>query len=81
MSTHQDSKQEFEQPPAGLNKNLTPNAPPIRYHNEIMSFSVLLIKIVEYMFVAGWAGTAVVLLLTFVEDVGTLLDRKDENSR
>ena len=46
-----------------------------------MSFTVLLIKILEYMFVAGWAGTAVMLVLTFVEDVGTLLDRKDENSR
>ena len=46
-----------------------------------MSFTVLLIKILEYMFVAGWAGTVIVLVLTFVEDVGTLLDRKDENSR
>jgi hypothetical protein len=45
-----------------------------------MNFSVLLVKILEYMFVAGWAGTVVVLLLTFVEDVGTLLDREDENS-
>ena len=57
-----------------------PNSAPIGYHSVIMSFSVLLIKILEYMFVAGWAGTAVVLVLTFVEDVGTLLDRKDENS-
>ena len=46
-----------------------------------MNFSVLLVKILEIMFVAGWLGTVVVLLLTFVEDVGTLLDRKDENSR
>ncbi|MGD0792000.1 MAG: hypothetical protein ABR920_09540 [Terriglobales bacterium] len=45
-----------------------------------MNFSVLLVKILEYMFVAGWAGTVVVLVLTFVEDAGTLLDRKDENS-
>jgi hypothetical protein len=45
-----------------------------------MNFSVLLVKILEYMFVAGWAGTVVVLVLTFVEDVGTLLDREDENS-
>lgn len=45
-----------------------------------MSFSVLLVKILEYMFVAGWAGSAVVLLLTGYEDVTTLLDRKDENS-
>ena len=45
-----------------------------------MSFSVLLIKILEYMFVAGWVGSAVVLVLTGVEDVGTLLDREDENS-
>ena len=81
MSTHQDSKQEFEQPPAGLNKNLTPNAPPIRYHNEVMSLSVLLIKILEYMFVAGWAGSAVVLVLTGIEDVGTLMDTEDEASR
>ncbi len=45
-----------------------------------MSFSVLLIKILEYMFVAGWVGSAVVLVLTGIEDVGTLLDREDENS-
>ena len=45
-----------------------------------MNFSVLLVKILEYMFVAGWVGTVVVLVLTFVEDVGTLLDREDENS-
>jgi len=45
-----------------------------------MSFSVLLIKILEYMFVAGWIGSAVVLVLTGIEDVGTLLDREDENS-
>ena len=46
-----------------------------------MRLSVVLIKILEFMFVAGWAGSAIVLLLTGYEDVGTLLDRKDENSR
>jgi hypothetical protein len=46
-----------------------------------MSLSVILVKILEFMFVAGWAGTVVVLVLTFVEDVGTLLDTEDENSR
>jgi hypothetical protein len=45
-----------------------------------MSFTVILIKILEYMFVAGWAGSVLVLLITGVEDVGTLLDRKDETS-
>jgi hypothetical protein len=45
-----------------------------------MSFSVLLIKILEYMFVAGWAGSAVVLVLTGIEDVGTMLDTEDDNS-
>lgn len=45
-----------------------------------MSISVLLIKILEFMFVAGWAGSALVLVLTGIEDVGTLLDRKDDNS-
>lgn len=39
---------------------------------------MVLIKILEYMFVAGWAGSVLVLLITGVEDVGTLLDRKDE---
>ena len=60
--------------------NPAPNPAPIRYHNVIMSLSVVLIKILEFMFVAGWAGSAVVLLLTGYEDIGTLLDRKDENS-
>jgi len=46
-----------------------------------MSLSVILIKIIEFMFVAGWIGSAIVLVLTGIEDVGTLLDRKDENSR
>jgi len=45
-----------------------------------MSVSVVLIKILEFMFVAGWVGSVIVLLLTGYEDVGTLLDRKDENS-
>jgi hypothetical protein len=45
-----------------------------------MILSVILIRILECMFVAGWAGSAVVLVLTGIEDVGTLLDRKDENS-
>lgn len=52
----------------------------IGYHIEIMSFSILLIKILEYMFVAGWAGSALVLVLTGIEDIETLLDRKDEVS-
>ena len=41
-----------------------PNAAPIGYHSVVMSFTVLLIKILEYMFVAGWAGSAIVLVLT-----------------
>jgi hypothetical protein len=45
-----------------------------------MSLSVILVKILEYMFVAGWAGSLVVLILTGIEDVGTLLDRKDDTS-
>ncbi len=46
-----------------------------------MSLSVILVKILEFMFVAGWAGSAVVLVLTGIEDVGTLLNREDEHSR
>ena len=45
-----------------------------------MSLSIILVKILEFMFVAGWAGSVVVLVLTGIEDVGTLLDREDENS-
>ncbi|MFZ0563445.1 MAG: hypothetical protein WAM43_17675 [Terriglobales bacterium] len=45
-----------------------------------MSLTVVLIKILEFMFVAGWIGSAIVLVLTGIEDVGTLLDRKDETS-
>ncbi len=45
-----------------------------------MSLTVVLIKILEFMFVAGWIGSAIVLVLTGIEDVGTLLDRKDEKS-
>jgi hypothetical protein len=45
-----------------------------------MSLTIVLIKILEFMFVAGWAGSAIVLLLTGYEDVATLLDREDEHS-
>jgi hypothetical protein len=61
--------------------NLVPNSAPISYHIVIMSFTELLVKVLEYMFVAGWMGSAIVLILTGVEDVETLLDRKDEASR
>ena len=61
--------------------NLVPNSAPISYHIVIMSFTELLVKILEYMFVAGWIGSAIVLLLTGVEDVETLLDREDEPSQ
>ncbi len=71
---------EARSPHLAAQQNPTPNSPPIRYHSVVMSLSVVLVKILEYMFVAGWAGSAVVLVLTGIEDVGTLLDRKDENS-
>jgi len=45
-----------------------------------MSLTVILIKILEYMFVAGWVGSVLVLLITGFEDVGTLLYRKDDTS-
>jgi hypothetical protein len=43
-----------------------------------MNFAELLVKILEWMFVAGWIGSAIVLILTGVEDVETLLEREDE---
>ena len=43
-----------------------------------MSLAELLVKILEFLFVAGWIGSAIVLVLTGIEDVETLLDRKDE---
>jgi hypothetical protein len=43
-----------------------------------MSVATFLAKVLEYMFVAGWAGSALVLLITAVEDVETLLERNDE---
>jgi hypothetical protein len=46
-----------------------------------MSLSAVLVTILECMFVAGWAGSLIVLVLTGIEDVGTMLDREDENSR
>ena len=45
-----------------------------------MSLSVILVKILECMFVAGWIGCVIVLVLTGIEDVGTLLDTEDEKS-
>jgi len=37
----------------------------------------VLIRILEGMFVAGMAGSAIVLVLTTIEDIGTLME-KDE---
>ncbi len=45
-----------------------------------MNVGILFVRILEYMFIAGWAGSVLVLLLTGIEDIGTLLDRKDENN-
>ncbi len=45
-----------------------------------MDAARIVLKILEYMFVVGWAGSALVLLLTGIEDVETLLDRKDEDT-
>lgn len=36
-----------------------------------------LIRVLEVMFAAGWAGTLIVLLLTGIEDAETIL-RRDE---
>jgi hypothetical protein len=36
--------------------------------------ATLAVRILEIMFVAGWIGSAIVLLLTGIEDVETLLE-------
>ncbi len=40
---------------------------------------ILLVRILEGMFVVGMAGSAVVLLITFVEDAELLLGREDSH--
>jgi hypothetical protein len=40
---------------------------------------ILLVRILEGMFVVGLAGSAVVLLITFVEDAELLLGREDSH--
>ncbi len=45
-----------------------------------LNLLTVLVRVLEFMFVAGWAGSAIVLILTGFEDVETLLDREDENS-
>jgi hypothetical protein len=40
---------------------------------------LLLVRILEGMFVVGMAGSAVVLLITFVEDAELLLGREDSH--
>jgi len=39
----------------------------------------LLVRILEGMFVVGWAGTILVLLLSGIEDLKTLLGKGDES--
>ena len=43
-----------------------------------MSLSTILVMILEGMFALGMAGSVFVLLLTGIEDVETLLDRKED---
>ena len=45
-----------------------------------MNLATILLKILEWMFIGGWAGSALVLLITGFEDVETLLDRNDEKA-
>jgi hypothetical protein len=40
---------------------------------------IILVRILEGMFVVGMAGSAVVLLITFVEDAELLLGREDSH--
>ncbi|HYX69600.1 MAG TPA: hypothetical protein VE825_10740 [Terriglobales bacterium] len=39
------------------------------------SILITLIRLLEGMFVAGWAGTLIVLVLTGIEDLETILRR------
>ncbi|MGA9644160.1 MAG: hypothetical protein WBQ72_22375 [Terriglobales bacterium] len=43
----------------------------------ISLIGVLFVRILEAMFVVGLFGSTLVLLITFVEDVETLLGRED----
>jgi hypothetical protein len=52
----------------------------IRYHVKVMGwFITLLVRVLEGMFVAGLAGTVLVLILSGIEDFKTLLGREDES--
>jgi hypothetical protein len=44
-----------------------------------MSVGILFVKILEVMFVAGWVGSALVLIITGAEDLGTLLEEDEES--
>jgi hypothetical protein len=47
---------------------------------EIMGLLVtLLVRVLEGMFVVGWAGTILVLVLSGIEDLETLLGKEDGN--
>ncbi len=58
------------------------NQPSFKYHRLRMPLILVtvLVRVLEFMFVVGWAGSAIVLLLTGFEDLETLMDREDENS-
>ena len=38
------------------------------------------IRLLEILFFAGWVGSAILLLLTTIEDVGTILGREDHHA-
>ena len=38
------------------------------------------IRLLEVLFFVGWMGSAVLLLLTTIEDVGTILGREEHNA-
>lgn len=39
----------------------------------------VVVRILEGMFVVGWAGTVLVLILSGIEDLETLLGKEDEH--
>ena len=45
----------------------------------ISLLGVLLVRILEGLFMVGLFGSTLVLLITFVEDAGTLLGREDSH--
>jgi hypothetical protein len=51
-----------------------------RYHFSVMVMVVFLMRVLEVAFFVGMAGSAIVVLISFIEDFGVLIHRDQDET-